>query len=222
MGSKNYEGIKHITIIEDAQYFAPQELSSRSKLTSYIGDIALLLRGTGECLISLATRPSISREILANCGILVSFQVHMQKNLMQELLNLKDWQKEYLAMLKKGQCIIRVNSVEKPFVMKTEYVKRSWLSDAEIEENNKAILELARRQKEPQDKFVTLGQKKVDSKNYCKFCGKEVNQSSDKCAHCSVNLNEKEKNYNEFDKLIEKLFLAQKSRDELNKDSNQK
>ena len=93
-GSKNYEGIKHITIIEDAQYFAPQELSNRSKLTSYIEDIALLLRGTGECLISLATRPNISREILANCGILVSFQVHMQKALMQELLNLKDWQKD--------------------------------------------------------------------------------------------------------------------------------
>jgi DNA helicase HerA-like ATPase len=81
-GSKNYQGIKHVTIIEDAQYFAPQELSSRTKLTSYIEDIALLLRGTGECLISLATRPNISREILANCGVLVSFQVHMQKDLM--------------------------------------------------------------------------------------------------------------------------------------------
>ena len=28
IGSKNYEGIKHITIVEDAQYFAPEELSS--------------------------------------------------------------------------------------------------------------------------------------------------------------------------------------------------
>jgi len=43
------------------------------KDTSYIEDIALLLRETGECLISLATRPNISREILANCGVLVSF-----------------------------------------------------------------------------------------------------------------------------------------------------
>ncbi len=54
VGSKNYEGIKHITIIEDAQYFAPERLSQRTKLTSYIEDIALLLRGTGECLISLS------------------------------------------------------------------------------------------------------------------------------------------------------------------------
>ena len=98
IGSKNYEGIKHITIIEDAQYFAPEELSSRTKLTSYIEDIALLLRGTGECLITLATRPKISKEILANCGVLISFQNHMQKDVMQELLNIEEKQKEYLSM----------------------------------------------------------------------------------------------------------------------------
>lgn len=65
-GSKDYKGIKHITIIEDAQYFTPDRLSNRTKLTSYIEDITLLLRGTGECLISLATRPNISKELLAN------------------------------------------------------------------------------------------------------------------------------------------------------------
>ncbi len=48
LGSKGYEGIKHITIIEDAQYFAPEELSNRTKLSSYLEDIALLLRGTVE------------------------------------------------------------------------------------------------------------------------------------------------------------------------------
>ena len=64
-----------------------------------------------------ATHPNISTEILANCGVLVSYQVHMQKDLMLELLNLKDWQKEYLSMLKKGQCLIRINSIEKPFAI---------------------------------------------------------------------------------------------------------
>ena len=82
IGSRNYEGIKHITIIEDDQYFAPKELSSRTKSTSYIEDIALLLRGTGECLITLASRPKKSKEILANCGVLISFQNHMQKDVM--------------------------------------------------------------------------------------------------------------------------------------------
>ncbi|GAH27700.1 unnamed protein product, partial [marine sediment metagenome] len=48
-GAINYDGINHITIIEDAQYFAPQDMSKKSKLTSYLEDIALLQRGTGEC-----------------------------------------------------------------------------------------------------------------------------------------------------------------------------
>jgi len=65
-GANNYAGINHITIIEDAQYFAPQGLTKKSKLTSYLEDIALLQRGTGECLITIATRPNISKEILAN------------------------------------------------------------------------------------------------------------------------------------------------------------
>ncbi len=208
-GSKNYEGIKHITIIEDAQYFAPQELSSRTKLTSYIEDIALLLRGTGECLISLATRPNISREILANCGVLVSFQVHMQKDLMQELLNLKDWQKEYLSMLKKGQCLIRINSVEKPFAMETEHIKRSWLSNEEIVEKNEEILERTRNQKEAQNDAKSSEDKNVEKKSFCKFCRKEIKQNSDYCELCSVKMEEENKKVEEFDKFIDNLLLTE-------------
>lgn len=52
--------------IEDAQYFAPQDIMKKSKLTTYLEDIALLQRGAGECLITLATHPDISKEILAN------------------------------------------------------------------------------------------------------------------------------------------------------------
>jgi len=208
-GSKNYEGIKHITIIEDAQYFAPQELSSRTKLTSYIEDIALLLRGTGECLISLATRPNISREILANCGVLVSFQVHMQKDLMQELLNLKDWQKEYLSMLKKGQCLIRINSIEKPFAMETEHIKRSWLSNEEIVEKNEEILERTRNQKEAHKEAKSSEDRNVKKKSFCKFCRTEIKQNSDYCELCSVKLEEEDKRVEEFDKFIDKLLLTE-------------
>lgn len=208
-GSKDYEGIKHVTIIEDAQYFAPQELSSRTKLTSYIEDIALLLRGTGECLISLATRPNISREILANCGVLVSFQVHMQKDLMQELLNLKDWQKEYLSMLKKGQCLIRINSIEKPFAMETEHIKRSWPSNEEIVEKNEVILERTRNQKEAKKKPKSLEDKNVEKKSFCNFCRKEIKQNSNYCELCSVKLEEEDKRIEEFDKFIDNLLLTE-------------
>ncbi|MHA1336095.1 MAG: ATP-binding protein, partial [Promethearchaeota archaeon] len=36
MGSKNYEGIRHITIVEDAQYFASKDLTEKTKLSSYL------------------------------------------------------------------------------------------------------------------------------------------------------------------------------------------
>lgn len=202
-GSKNYEGIKHITIIEDAQYFAPQELSARTKLTSYIEDIALLLMGTGECLISLATRPNISREILANCGVLMVFQSHMQKDLMQELLNLKNWEKRYLSVLKCGQCIIRVSSIEKPFALKTSFIKRSWLSDEEIKENNKRILELKRKSTQAQSKIQQLEHRQI--KTFCKFCRKEFTSESEYCQECSVKLENEDKEKKELEELINEL-----------------
>ncbi|MFW9969693.1 MAG: ATP-binding protein [Candidatus Odinarchaeota archaeon] len=199
IGSKNYEGIKHITIIEDAQYFAPEELSSRTKLSSYLEDIALLLRGTGECLVSLATRPKISKEILANCGVFVSFQNHMQKDIMQELLNLEEEQKEYLSMLQKGQCIIRVNSIEKPFFLKTPYIERSWLSDDEIMENNRKIIE---KNEPPPEKM----------KICCELCGKELDNDSDYCNHCSTSLTNEDKAIEDFQKLINKLYKEQQNK----------
>jgi len=105
-GAYNFQGIKHITIVEDTQYFAPKDLARKNKLTSYLEDIALLQRGTGECLISLATHPDISEEILANCGVLVCFKTHMEKELLCKLLNLDTENEDYLSILEEGQCIV--------------------------------------------------------------------------------------------------------------------
>jgi len=41
-GVYDFKGIKHITIVEDAQYFAPKDISYQTKLTTYLEDIALL------------------------------------------------------------------------------------------------------------------------------------------------------------------------------------
>ena len=139
-GASNYDGIKHITIIEDAQYFAPQGLTKKSKLTSYLEDIALLQRGTGECLITIATRPNISKEILANNGVVVTFKNHIEKDIMCELLNLEDENKNYLSIIEEGQCIIRVNSIKEPFLLGIPYIKRNTLTVSEIYRRNKMIL----------------------------------------------------------------------------------
>jgi len=144
-GAKYFEGIKHLTIIEDAQYFAPQDLMKKNKLTTYLEDIALLQRGTGECLITLATRPDISKDILANNGIVLTFKNHLEKDIMCELLNLDPENKNYLSILEEGQCIIRVNSIKEPFLLKVPHIKNESIAFSEIYKNNKLILEKVKK-----------------------------------------------------------------------------
>lgn len=139
MGAYNYDGIKHLTIVEDAQYFAPKDLTKQSKISTYLEDIALLQRGTGECLISIATRPQVSEEILANCGVLVIFKNHMEKEFQCQLLNLNEKNEHYLSILEKGQCLIRTNSVKRPFLLSIPYRERKineFISD-EVNNPNK-------------------------------------------------------------------------------------
>jgi hypothetical protein len=123
-GSRGYKGIKHLTIVEDAQYFAPKDITNQTKLSTYLEDIALLQRGTGECLISVATRPQVSEEILANCGVLVIFKNHMEKEFQCELLNLDEEYDYYLSLLKMGNSIIRTNSIKRPFLLQIPHIQR--------------------------------------------------------------------------------------------------
>ncbi len=116
-------------------------MTKKSKLTSYLEDIALLQRGTGECLITIATRPNISKEILANNGVVVTFKNHIEKDIMCELLNLESDKKSYLSIIDEGQCIIRVNSIKGPFLLGIPYIKRNPLTVSEINRKNEAILD---------------------------------------------------------------------------------
>ncbi|MEE9376737.1 MAG: ATP-binding protein [Candidatus Lokiarchaeia archaeon] len=150
-GAYDFKGIKHITIIEDAQYFAPKDITYQTKLTTYLEDIALLQRGTGECLISITTRPQISDEILANCGVLIIFKNHMQRGFLCELLNLDEEDEDYVSILEEGQCIARVNSVKRPFLLSIPHIKRHWLKRGDINQKNKMILKKLKEQ----DKILT-------------------------------------------------------------------
>lgn len=113
----------------------------KNKLTTYLEDIALLQRGTGECLITLASRPDISKQILANNGIVLTFKNHIEKDVMCELLNLDIEKRHYLSILEEGQCIIRINSIKEPFLLKIPLMKDDSLSISEIYKNNYLILE---------------------------------------------------------------------------------
>jgi len=142
-GAYDFKVIQHITIIEDAQYFGPQDLMKKNKLTTYLEDIALLQRGTGECLITLATRPNISKEILANNGVVLTFKNHIEKDIMCDLLNINIKNKNFLSILEEGQCIIRTNSIKEPFLLNIPLIKQESLPISEIKKNNEIILKKA-------------------------------------------------------------------------------
>ncbi len=194
-GAYDFKGIKHLTIVEDAQYFAPKDLTSQTKLTSYLEDIALLQRGTGECLISIATRPQVSDEILANCGVLITFKNHMEREILCELLNLDEENQDYLSILEQGQCIVRVNSIKRPFVLWVPLIKRYWLKRGEVNRKNKAIL------KKMKDNQLDEG-KKENVKYFCKFCGKEIESNTEKCEECFTNLESSDKDIKRLDKFL--------------------
>jgi len=194
-GAYEYKGIKHLTIIEDVQYFAPRELTHKTKLTTYLEDIALLQRGTGECLISIATRPQISEEILANCGVLVVFKSYMQRGLLAELLNLREENEDYMSILKEGQCIVRVNSIKRSFLLWIPYIERKWLKRGDVNRKNKLILKKIKDKEQP-DKI---------RKFFCKFCGKEVKPKEEKCEECSTRLEIKDRENREVDEFIASL-----------------
>ena len=126
----------------------------------------------------------------------------MQKDLMREMLNLQEWQVKYLSELKRGQCIARVNSIEKPFALQTRLVERTWLTDDEIEENNRKLLEsiedrndyIESQQEETQEEalkeeelFEEAGGTPIIEKKFCPLCGEEIGANSEleNCETCS-------------------------------------
>ena len=204
-GAINYDGINHITIIEDAQYFAPQDMSKKSKLTSYLEDIALLQRGTGECLITIATRPNISKDILANNGVVLTFKNHIEKDIMCELLNLDLEKKNYLSMLEEGYCIIRVNSIKEPFLLGIPYIKRNSITVSEIIKKNQLILR--NPQKVANLEIKTSRISKMVNKNHLslELIKEEIEDSPLQDNNNAISKND----YEKFDVLINKLYSDQ-------------
>ncbi len=179
-GAYNFKGIKHITIVEDAQYFAPKDKSSQTKISSYLEDIALLQRGTGECLISIATRPNVSAEILANCGVLITFKNYMSKDFLSKLLNLSEENEDYLSYLEEGQCIARVNSIKKPFLLWIPYIERHWLKRGDVNRKNKMILKKFKEQDERISQTTNVSNPKVEN-------SKKISQSERNNQHMDKN-----------------------------------
>jgi hypothetical protein len=205
-GATNYDGINHITIIEDAQYFAPQDVSKKSKLTTYLEDIALLQRGTGECLITIATRPNISKEILANNGVVLTFKNHIEKDIMCELLNLDLEKKNYLSILEEGYCIIRVNSIKEPFLLGIPFIKRGTLNVSDIIKKNRSILESSQINLDSKTEIVHKPKQLCEIRHNLELENKEKEELLLLNKNKSLSKND----YNNFNALINKLYQDQK------------
>jgi len=135
-----FNKLKHLTIVDDATYFMPKDSFQNDKISTYLEDIALLQRGTGESLMAIATRPDISENILANSGVVIGFETHFKKKDFAELLNLPEEKYMYLSLLGKGQCIIRTPSIKNPFLLQVPWVKETHssrkLSNVKKKENH--------------------------------------------------------------------------------------
>ncbi|MFX0069998.1 MAG: hypothetical protein ACFFAO_02815 [Candidatus Hermodarchaeota archaeon] len=178
----------------------------------------------------MATRPAVSPEILANCGVFITFQNHIQKDYLQDLLNFDREKERYLSMLTTGRCLVRVNSIGVPFELTTPYVKRSWLSEEEIKENNARILSALREeyslheQKENSTETIVTKFNKdsnqIDTSHHdskskipeksplCLICKSPKESNSDLCEECLK--------FAELNEIVNKLYLEeqnQKARD---------
>ena len=185
----------------------------------------MLQRGTGECLISIATHPEISRDILANCGALLVFKTHMQREFLCELLNLNKEKQDYLSILEEGQCMVRVNSIKRPFLLSVPYIERSYLNSSEINDNNKLILDKFEKMEEDyklkerkieevkmqenKEKEENLNGKKIQTEGIQRIESDEIDFISNKEDIEQVN-EQVDKDYEEeLSKFVQKLSLKE-------------
>lgn len=116
--------LRHLTIFEDASYLSSRKLLESSKLSSYLEDIALLLRGKGEALISITTTLDISRNIIMNAGSKFFFKFNEKPEELIHFLGLP--QDFYLNVneLTIGFCLAKMDSIPYVFLLKTPRFKK--------------------------------------------------------------------------------------------------
>jgi len=114
------DDLKHIVIIEDSQLLVPSIFREVPE-TSLVEDIPLLLRGVGESLITIATRPEISSDIIANSAVKITFKSPYDSQKIAKYQNLSEDQEKYLRVMPKREAIVTFPNFQFPFRIFTEY-----------------------------------------------------------------------------------------------------
>ena len=125
------DSLKHIVLVEDSQLLVPSVLREVPE-TSLVEDIPLLLRGVGESLITIATRPEISADILANSGIKISFKSPYDSEKIARYQNLTENQEKYLRIMPKREAIVNLPNFQFPFRVITDQFEYEKISEEEI------------------------------------------------------------------------------------------
>ncbi|MHA1585046.1 MAG: hypothetical protein ACTSWL_07305, partial [Promethearchaeota archaeon] len=131
-----------LTIFEDSSYIASQKILENSKLSSYLEDIALLLRGKGEALITLSTTLNISKNIILNSGSKIFFKFNEKPEDVLHYLGLPSNSLLEVKELSVGYCLAKIDSVPDVFLLnipKIEY-KRKIKEKLTQESKNQAFI----------------------------------------------------------------------------------
>jgi len=123
--------LKHIIVIEDSQLLVPSVLREVPE-TSLVEDIPLLLRGVGESLITIATRPEISSDVIANSGVKISFKSSYDSEKIARYQNLTENQEKYLRIMPKREAIVTLPNFQFPFRVLTDHFEYEKLNDEEL------------------------------------------------------------------------------------------
>jgi hypothetical protein len=143
-----YENFKHLTILEESQYFIPQRRELQTKLTEYIEDIAMVQRGLGEVLITAATTPFVSENVVNNAGIVFAFQTSFDDLFCENILGVNRNDRKILTKLSIGKCLVKISELTVPFICKVSDPK---VLEKKVKKKNKVI------KKEPQFTFESNG-----------------------------------------------------------------
>ncbi|MHA1341406.1 MAG: hypothetical protein ACTSRZ_15815 [Promethearchaeota archaeon] len=108
--------IRHFTIVEEASYFGDSNVINSYKGSPPYLDLVQHYRGKGECIISVTTS-LLHPSIMGNVGVFMAFKMEGNQDIIAKYLALPAEKDFYITMLKKGECIVNVNSLAKPFIL---------------------------------------------------------------------------------------------------------
>ncbi len=129
MKKKPTNELEHLTIFEDASYIASKKMLETTKISTYLEDIAMLLRGKGEALITLTTTLEISKNIIRNSGSKFFFKFN-EKN--EDVIHFLGFRSNFPLKaneLTTGYCLAKIDSIPDAFLLKIKNTNKKKLSN---------------------------------------------------------------------------------------------